>query len=327
MRREQIILWTDQEYHYPMAQGFVPHITTYLHNETQKEWERPCIIVVPGGAYCFISPSEGEIVAKKFYDMGFNAFVLTYTVNVIQSDPLKMQPLHDISRALRYVRAHSVQFGIDPHKVVVCGFSAGGHLCGSLCVHYKDVQDDKPDYQDISNRPDAAILCYPVITSGEKAHKGSFDALLGMEATEEELTYFSLEKQVHDDTPPCFLWQTITDETVPVENSYFFAKALLDNGIPFAHHVFSEGGHGLSTADEAWARGEFGDLFTLDQTFRVTDAVKSGKVKISEETRRMMEFYEQRGFVEGIANLEVSAWPDMVKCWLQKQLHREGISE
>lgn len=303
-----------------MAQGFIPNIMTYIHNDDENKSNRPCVIVVPGGAYCFISPSEGEIVAKKFYNMGFNTFVLTYTINMLQSDPLKMQPLKDISRTVRYVRANSDKFRIDQNKVVVCGFSAGGHLSGSLCVHYKDVPDENPKYKDISNRSDAAILSYPVITSGEKAHRESFYALVGIDATEQELTYFSLEKQVTSDIPPCFIWQTVTDETVPIENSYLFSEALKEKGVPFAYHVFSEGDHGLSTADGAWARGEFGEPFTLDQTFRVTEAVKSGKVQVSDGIRKMISFYESNELPERIVNPEVAVWPDLAKCWLDKYL-------
>lgn len=190
MKQENIKLWKEKEYYYPMTEGFIPNIMTYIHDEEVNEKNRPCIIVVPGGAYCFLSPSEGEIVAKKFYDLGFNTFVLAYTVNVLNSDPLKMQPLKDLSRAVRYVRANCESFEIDPQKVAVCGFSAGGHLCGSLCVHYTDVVDESNALRNISNRPDAAILSYPVITSGKFAHRPSFVALLGVDATEQELKYF-----------------------------------------------------------------------------------------------------------------------------------------
>lgn len=325
MKRKNIKLWKEEEYSYPMAQGFVPNIMTYIHDEEENEFNRPCMIVVPGGAYCFLSPSEGEIVAKKFYDLGFNTFVLSYTVNVINSNPLKMQPLKDLSRAVRYVRANCNLFEIDPQKIVICGFSAGGHLCGSLCVHYKDVVDESDALKDISNRPDAAILSYPVITAGEMAHRESFVALLGPDATKQELEYFSLEKQVTEDVPPCFIWQTVTDETVPVENSYLFAKALKEKDIPFAHHVFSEGRHGLSTADGAFARAEFGEMFLIEQTLRVTEAVKSGKIQVSEETRQRMDFYEKAGFPENIANPEAAVWPDLAKCWLNKQFKRERV--
>lgn len=319
MRKEVITLWQDGEYTYPMAQGFVPNLMTYVHEE-EPERIRPCMIVVPGGAYCFVSPSEGEPIAKKFYEYGYNAFVLTYTINVIMDYPLKQQPMQDLSRAIRYVRKNCEKLHIDPDKIAICGSSAGGHLCGSICVHHKDVADIDPGYNAVSNRPNAAILNYPVITAGEYAHQGSFDALLGSQATEEQKEYFSLENHVNEDVPPCFLWQTVNDETVPVENSYLFATALREKNIPFAHHVFSEGRHGLSTADEAFARGEFGEPYTMQQTFLVTEAVKSGRVAVRDEVREMMEFYESQGVPQNEANPEVAVWTKMAEVWLAKYM-------
>ena len=317
MKKEVITLWNQEEYTYPMAQGFVPNIMTYVHED---ELIRPCMIVVPGGAYCFVSPSEGELVAKKFYEFGYNTFVLTYTVNVTYEYPLNEQPMRDLSRAIRYVRKNCEHFHIDSNKVVICGFSAGGHLCGSVCVHHKDVKDVNQEFANISNKPNAAILSYPVITAGEFAHQSSFDALLGFRTTEEQKEYYTLENQVNEEVPPCFLWQTVNDETVPVENSYLFAKALKEKNIPFAHHVFSEGRHGLSTADEAFGKSQFGEPYTMQQTFQVTKAIKSGKVTVSDELRKTMEFYESQGVPQVEANPEVAVWTEMAKLWLTKYM-------
>lgn len=226
MRTEQIDLWDKDEYQYGAAFGFIPNIHGYIHDENEDM--RTCLIVVPGGGYRTVSPTEGEIVAKKFYDMGYNTFVCTYTTNILLLEPLKMQPLKDLSRAVRYVRKYAEEFHIS--KVVVCGFSAGGHLAGSLCVHWQDVDDEKQEMNHISSRPDAAILSYPVITSGEFAHLDSFKALLGEPMGLEDREYMSLEKQVTDHTPPIFLWQTITDELVPVENSILMVQALKEKG-------------------------------------------------------------------------------------------------
>lgn len=319
MKKEQITLWQDGEYNYEMAQGFVPNIMSYIHEEESSQ-PRPCMIVVPGGAYCFVSPSEGELPAKKFYEYGYNTFVLTYTVNPIYAYPLNDQPMKDLSRAIRYVRANHKEFNIDPDKLAICGFSAGGHLVGSVCVHHKDVKDVNPQYADISNKPNAAILSYPVITSGQYAHQGSFDALLGTDAPKEMLEYYSLEKQMNDDIPPCFIWQTVIDETVPIENSYIFADALKNQGIPYAHHVFSEGKHGLSTADGAFGRSEFGEPYTIIQTSLVTAAVKSGAVKVPDEVRQVMEYWEAQGVPVVEANEEVAIWPQIAKIWLEKYM-------
>ena len=138
MQNEKTVIWEDGEYSYPMAFGFVPNIMSYLHEDGEV---RPCMLVVPGGGYCVVSPTEGEIVAKRFYEAGYQAFVLTYTTNILMSVPLKTQPMEDLSRAIRYIRKHAGEFCVDPGRVVVCGFSAGGHLCGSVCVHYNDIAD------------------------------------------------------------------------------------------------------------------------------------------------------------------------------------------
>lgn len=324
MISEKHFLWGTSEYHYPMAFGFVPNIVTYLHEDTEK---RPCILVVPGGGYRVVSPTEGEIVALEFYDKGYNAFVCTYTVDLCGLEPLREQPMKDLSRAIRYIRANSEMFHIIEEQLTVCGFSAGGHLCGSVCVHYTDIKDENPKYADISNRPDSAILSYPVITSGKYAHRDSFTALFGNEATEEQLHYMSLEKHVTADTPPCFLWQTATDQTVPVENSYLFAEACKASGILYAHHVFSKGKHGLSLANEDWASGNFGGQYTLEQIKCLVRAVEEGRLPIpAEETDRIKcEFgiggetadKEQEVSRIGEPSEEAAVWPVLADIWLK----------
>lgn len=241
MTEQTILLWEDGEYQYEGAFGFVPNLHTYLHEDGKR---RPCMLVAPGGGYRMVSPTEGEIVAKCFYEKGYQAFVLTYTTNFADIAPLKMQPLHDISRAVRLIRANADFYGVDMDKIYACGFSAAGHLIGSLCVHAGDVEDDNEKYKGISNRLNAAILSYPVVTSGEFAHRDSFRALLGNK--EETLSAkMSLENQVTKDTPPTFLWHTFTDGLVPVENSMLFATALCKAKVPVELHIFPKGAHGL----------------------------------------------------------------------------------
>lgn len=170
MKKETLAVWQEGEYSYPLAFGFVPNLVSYIHEEDTQE--RPCMLVVPGGGYCVVSPTEGEIVAMEFYEKGYNAFVFTYTTNPLMLEPLKDQSMRDLSRAIRLIRSRAGEFHIDPCRLILCGFSAGGHLCASVCVHYMDVEDGR--YGSFSNRPDAAILSYPVITSADKAHRGSF---------------------------------------------------------------------------------------------------------------------------------------------------------
>lgn len=332
MTINKIQIWKPDEYNYPMAMGFIPNLTAYLHKGMEI---RPCMIIVPGGGYCVVSPTEGEIVAKRFYEMGYQTFVLTYTTNLLMSEPLKEQPMKDLSRAIRYVRKYAEDFHIASDRLAVCGFSAGGHLCASVCVHYSDIKESREEFQNISNRPDAAILSYPVITSGRFAHKGSFQALLGMginpetgknecTGTEKEMEYMSLEKWVSSSTPPCFLWQTADDELVPIENSALFAQACKENNVSFTYHVFSHGCHGLSLADDVWASGQYGELYTMEQTFAVLDSVKNGALplpqKEKEELLRVFCVDSEEQLIEQTPNSEAAIWPQLADQWLKVQL-------
>lgn len=325
-RRTEI--WREWEYSYPAAYGFRPIIVSYIHEDKKV---RPCMLVVPGGGYRYVSSTEADPVARTFYAAGYNVFVLAYTVNYLD-EPLKLQPLMDIARAVRIIRYHAEKCSVDPDKMAVCGFSAGAHLCASLCVHYSDISDPDPKYAPISARPDAAVLGYPVITSGEYAHKDSFTALLGADAGEKELEYMSLEKHVTDDMPPCFLWQTASDESVPVENSYLFAMACRKAGVPFAHHVFSEGIHGMSVATEEWLEGCYGTPYTLEQIDRLTEAIEQGATPYptekAEEIRTAFSGKrdggkkwdpEIRQRLKGLLD-EVGMWTKLAEKWLEDRL-------
>lgn len=325
---QRIEIWKEDEYSYPAAYGFIPFMVSYIHED---EKTRPCMLVVPGGGYRHVSPSEGDIVARRFYGMGYNVFVLAYTINVLDT-PAQLQPLHDISRAVRMIRKHADLYRINPEKLVVCGFSAGGHLCASLCVHCGDVKDPCREYEQVSNRPDGAVLAYPVITSGEYAHRDSFTALFGEKPSEEELAYMSLENHVTPDMPPCFLWQTASDETVPVENSYLFAEACTKAGVPFAHHVFTEGVHGMSVADEDWMERRYWEPYTLEQIRLLGSAIKEGRTPYPAEkgeeilreyglTERKEEKWtpEMKMVLRGVFP-EVGMWPEMAGRWLARQL-------
>ena len=332
MKRQTIKLWEKEEYSYPFAGEFLPNIETYLHEDDQI---RPAMVVVPGGGYSIVSPTEGEIVAKRFYEAGYQAFVLTYSTNTFQLEPLKMLPLRDISRAVRYVRKHAAEMNLQKDRIVCCGFSAGAHLVGSLAVHYQDaLLKEEPD-SEISNRPDATLLCYPVITSGGKAHLGSFDRLFGADASREELTWASLEKQVTLDTPPAFLWQTMTDETVPVENSILYAKACEDVGVPCELHLFMEGRHGLSLANEDWAANRLGkdSIYTMMQqwqTLKTLDTQDPDRVPEmfhkAAKAETLREFYAEwnKASVNGwtqekqYADASAMQWPDLALAWLDK---------
>lgn len=317
MKKEQHTLWKEKEYAYPMAGGFTPFLVSYTHSGGST---RPGILVIPGGGYCFVAPSEAEPVAKRFYAEGYNAFVLTYTVNPLMNAPLHLQPLRDASRAMRFIRRNAGT--TDPNRLAVCGFSAGGHLAASLAVHWQDIADPDEALNACSNRPNAAILSYPVITGGEYAHRGSFQALLGEPPRPDDLEYMCLEKQVGEHTPPCFLWQTAADNAVPVENSYLFAQACREQGVPYAHHVFAQGQHGLALADEAWLQGDYGDDFTTRQLALLRDKAKAGEIPGIAQNALEPFFAppEDRGEAYR-AQLEkdcriARVWPDLAIAWL-----------
>lgn len=323
MQKNKHMIWGPGEYKYPLSAGFEPFIVSYIHTDPTPH---PAMVVTPGGAYCFVAPSEAEPVAKKFYSFGYNAFVLTYTVNPLTREPLMLQPLWDVSRAVRYVRKNAGDFHIDSDKLAVCGFSAGGHLSASLCVHWQDVEDPSPEYRGFSNRPDAAILSYPVITAGEYAHRGSFDAMLGTDPDPEMLHYMSLETQVTEKTPPCFLWQTAEDDCVPVENSYLFARACKAAGVDFAHHVFTSGQHGLALADDAWLADDYGDTYTLAPVTALRDKLKSEGID-GVPADAMDGFFAPPGepdpeYMEKLRRdcRIARVWPELARSWLASEL-------
>lgn len=327
-----INLWEKGEYQYPCAGEFLPNITTYLHEDDEI---RPAMLVVPGGGYAIVSPTEGEIVAKRFFEAGYQAFVLTYTTNMFRLEPLHRQPLEDISRAVRCIRKNAEEWHVQSDRIVCCGFSAGAHLVGSLAVHYKEQEAEQEPWKGISNRPDAVILCYPVITSGEKAHRESFELLLGQDASEEQLAWASLENHVTADTPPAFLWHTITDELVPVENSILYAKACHKAGVPCELHLFMEGKHGLSLANEEWASGKWGEEggYVMMQQWQTLKALyQQNPDMVPKEFMNALKAETIADFVrewdkastwdheesERHADASAVQWPSLAVAWLDK---------
>ncbi|MCR5432409.1 MAG: alpha/beta hydrolase [Lachnospiraceae bacterium] len=333
-------IWQTGEYDYEAAYGFEPNIRGYLHEDGARH---DCMIIVPGGGYCMVVSPEAQIPALEFFDRGMNVFVLTYTADITMSVPLLYQPMNDAARAIRFIRSRAGMYGIEGRKIVMCGFSAGAHVCGSLAVHYKDVVDPNPAYDTVSARPDGVILAYPVVTLGDFTHIYSAQALIGHDLPEDLKDYFSIEKHVESDTPPCFIWQTRDDNLVPVENSYLLANALREKGIYYAHYVFPTGFHGLSVPNEDFFKGNFPDS-TMEQLENAIEAVKAGKgINVSPE--RVAELIEQfpdkdpeemaeateekpeddteKGFaaikddpVKAFA--DVAMWPDLAMVWMSR---------
>ena len=191
---------------------------------------RPAVVVCPGGGYAYTSDREAEPIALALCARGFHACVLRYPCAPARFPAA----LRALAEAVAWVRAGAAENHVDPRQISVCGFSAGGHLAGSLGVFWNApflAAETGLAPQDM--RPDKMVLCYPVITGGEFAHKGSFDNLLGADADAARRAEVSLEQHVTQDTPPAFLWHTYTDPGVPVENTMLFAMALRRAGVPF----------------------------------------------------------------------------------------------
>lgn len=207
----------------------------------------PAIVICPGGGYEWISEREAEPVAKEFFAAGYHVFVLRYSVGENIS---KFTPLCQLAETMAVIRNNSELWRVDNNKIVVCGFSAGGHLAASLGTLH-----NKEEFLSVWNRnddirPNAMILGYPVITSDEYAHEGSIKNISGAEIGTKEYVWFGLNNHVDAATPPAFIWHTAADLSVPVENSILFALALSASNIPFELHVFPNGAHGMSVCTE-----------------------------------------------------------------------------
>ena len=203
---------------------------------------RPAVLILPGGGYNHVSEREAEPVALRFAARGWSAFVLTYSV----APHTFPTALRQAAMAMRWIRENGADMEVDTAKVAAMGFSAGGHLCGTLGTLF-----DSPEVADIGPgtllRPDALGLCYPVAVSWGNTHEGSFQCLCG--GDERLRARLSLDALVRPDMPPVFLWHTRNDATVPVRNSLILAQKLEEAGIDFAMHIYRSGEHGLSTAD------------------------------------------------------------------------------
>jgi acetyl esterase/lipase len=221
-----------------------PSVTAYLPPADKATGA--AVVICPGGGYGFLAMDhEGHQVARWVNSLGVAGIILQYRIAPRYHHPA---PLQDAQRALRFTRAHAKQWGIDPHRVGILGFSAGGHLASTAATHFDDGKPDAPDPIDrLGCRPDFAVLVYPVITlTRPYAHLGSRDNLLGSRKGDARLVEsLSNERQVTKATPPTFLAHTSEDTAVPPENSVLFYLALHKAGVPAELHVFQQGAHGL----------------------------------------------------------------------------------
>jgi acetyl esterase/lipase len=235
-----------------VSKVITPTLTAYLPAKPNGT----AVIICPGGGYGILAfDKEGSLVAKKFSEIGITAFVLKYRLpsDAIMQDKT-MGPLQDAMQAIYLIRKNASMWHVDPAKIGIMGFSAGGHLAASLSVHYNDVKVQNQD--NVSLRPDFSVLVYPVINFGEYTHAGSVKNLLGDNPTDIQRKYFSAELQVNAQTPPAFLVHANNDGAVPVKNSLEYDAALAKNKVNAEMHLYQGGGHGFGlnnkTTTEDW---------------------------------------------------------------------------
>ena len=206
---------------------------------------RRSIVICPGGGYQYRSPREAEPIAMVFAAMGFNCFVVEYHV----APAVHPAALFDVAHAVAWVRSHAEEYHADPEGIAVMGFSAGGHAACHLGVRWhEEALMAEFGLTPAQARPNAMVLCYPVISGGQFAHRGSFKNLTGTDDLAVHARY-SLDEMVTEQAPPTFLWHTWEDGAVPVENTLLMASALRRCGVMSEVHIFPKGGHGLGLAN------------------------------------------------------------------------------
>lgn len=243
---QQIFITQEQAGHQKVSAPARLHAYILDPLSLAAERKRPAVIVCPGGGYRHVSDREGEPVVTQFLYMGCHAFILDYSV----APDVFPYPQMELAMAISHIRSHALEWLVDPDKIIVTGFSAGGHLACSLGAFWNQkflYAPLKLDPEAI--RPNGMILGYPVITAGAFCHAASFQNLLGAREADECLRHLvSLEHQVGAHTPKTFLWHTSTDDAVPVKNSFLLADALTAHGVSVEMHIYPAGRHGLSLA-------------------------------------------------------------------------------
>lgn len=216
---------------------------------------RDAILVVPGGGYgCVCADREGGPIAEAFIARGYNAFVLGYRV----APHRYPAQLCDAARAMAHIRENAERYGVNPDRIFTVGFSAGGHLVGTLSTQHKYAEKLLGLPENLT-RPSGTVYAYPVVSTTQPTHGGSLQNLSGKEPselTEEERKKYSIEKNVTPDAPPAFIWHTAEDELVPPCGSLRLAEAYMNAGVPVTLHVYPYGIHGIALATEKTANGK-----------------------------------------------------------------------
>lgn len=233
----------------------IPTLTVFLPPKGKAN--QTAVVVFPGGGYSHLAiDHEGYAVAKKLNEQGIAAFVVKYRLPSAKfSEKPEISPLQDAQQAIRMVRTRAKEWNLNPEKVGIIGFSAGGHLASTAGTHFRNTVISNPEKTSL--RPDFMILIYPVINGGpEVAHQGSFDNLLGKNASAEKTKAYSNDQQVTDQTPPSFLVHASDDKAVKPENSILFYQALVRHNVPVEMHIYEKGGHGFGlnnkTTQDSW---------------------------------------------------------------------------
>ncbi len=231
----------------PLSRGTaecdIPTITPYF----PPVWKAcgKAIIVYPGGAYSHLADHEGRGYAEYFAEQGYHCFVVKYRLG--SSQYRHPAELSDAARAVRFVRSLASELKIRPECIGVMGSSAGGHLAATVGSLFAQglIGEGEGEAASVSSRPSWTVLCYPVITADPRfSNKYSFEMLVGPGCKPEEVGPLSLETSVTPDTSPSFIWHTMEDTSVPIENSLFYVNALRKNGVRFELHIYERGGHG-----------------------------------------------------------------------------------
>lgn len=246
---QSIPLWSDAA---PFARGSASHDipTLDVYEPFGTRFNGMAALIFPGGGYGFLSAQEGEGFAGMLQLWGFKSFVCNYRLGTNGYRHPTM--ITDASRAIRTLRARAEEFQIDPERIVVIGSSAGGHLAATLLTKWDEGNPDHPDpIERMSSRPNLGVLCYPVISMLAGAHVGSRANLLGPDSTPEQESELSAHLHVRADTPPCFVWHTVEDQSVAVRHALLFVDALEQARVPFEFHCYERGIHGLGMKDES----------------------------------------------------------------------------
>ena len=249
MRNEQIKIQVE-------GSGKDVCLETYILGDVMdgaRNRKTPLVLICPGGGYAMTSNREAEPIALQFNSMGYQAAVLRYSC----APAVYPTALCEVAQSVKLIREHAEDWNVDAEKIIVMGFSAGGHLATSYGVFWNESWlTEKMQCDKQLLKPNGLVLCYPVISSKEEiAHQDSIKNLLG-ESYPEMKEQVSLEDKVGKHTPKTFLWHTFTDPVVPFWNSFRFAEALGKAGVPMEYHLYPQGGHGLSLANEQTANEE-----------------------------------------------------------------------